>query len=65
MYLLAGSDDEVVTPEQLFALTRLAGTQPEHLRHEVVPSTHLGLFMGKRTLEEYWPRIAGWLNAEL
>lgn len=65
MYLLAGSDDEVVTPEQLFALAPLVGTPPQHLRHEVAPSNHLGLFMGKRTLEEYWPRIADWLNAEL
>lgn len=64
MYLLAGSADEVVAPEQLFALARLAGTQPNHLRQEVAPSNHLGLFMGKRTLEEYWPKIAGWLNAQ-
>jgi poly(3-hydroxybutyrate) depolymerase len=65
MYLLAGSVDEVVTPEQLLALAPLVGTQPEHLRHEVAPSNHLGLFMGKRMLEECWPRIADWLKAEL
>jgi len=23
---------------------------------------HLGLFMGKRTLEEYWPRIVRWMR---
>jgi poly(3-hydroxyalkanoate) synthetase len=62
MYLLAGSADEVVAPEQLLAVERLVGTQPEHLRHEVAPSNHLGLFMGKRTLEEYWPRIVRWLK---
>jgi poly(3-hydroxybutyrate) depolymerase len=62
MYLLAGSEDEVVAPEQLLALVRLVGTPPEHLRHEVAPSNHLGLFMGKRTLEEYWPRIVRWLK---
>jgi hypothetical protein len=61
MYLLAGSADEVVAPEQLLAVERLAGTQPEHLRHEVAPCNHLGLFMGRRTLEEYWPRIVRWL----
>ena len=63
IYMLAGSADEVVAPEQLLALERLVGTPPEHLRHEVAPSNHLGLFMGKRTLEEYWPRIARWLKA--
>jgi poly(3-hydroxybutyrate) depolymerase len=63
MYLLAGSADEVVTPEQLFAVERLAGTRPQHLRHEVAPCNHLGLFMGKRALEEYWPGIVRWMKA--
>jgi poly(3-hydroxybutyrate) depolymerase len=62
MYLLAASADDVVAPEQLLAVARLVGTPPEHLRHEVAPCNHLGLFMGKQTLEEYWPRIVHWLN---
>lgn len=62
IYLLAGSADEVVAPEQLLAVERLVGTRPEHLRHEVAPCNHLGLFMGKRTLEEYWPRIVRWIK---
>jgi len=62
MYLLAGSADEVVAPEQLLALERLVGTPPEHFRHDVAPCNHLGLFMGKQTLEENWPRIVHWLK---
>ena len=62
MYLLAGSADEVVAPEQLLAVKRLVGTRPEHLRHEIAPCGHLGLFMGKQTLEEYWPRIVRWMK---
>ena len=62
MYLLAASADEVVAPEQLLAVEQLVGTPPEHLRHEVAPCNHLGLFMGKQTLEEYWPRIVRWLK---
>src|SRR6478609_2442428 len=62
MYLLAGSTDEAVAPEQLLAVERLVGTPPENRRHEVAPCNHLGLFMGKRTLEEYWPRIARWMK---
>jgi poly(3-hydroxyalkanoate) synthetase len=65
IFLLAGSADEVVAAEQLFALERLVGTPPQHLRHEVAPGTHLGLFMGKRTLEEYWPRIVRWMQDPL
>jgi poly(3-hydroxyalkanoate) synthetase len=63
IYLLAASADEVVAPEQLLAVERLVGTRPE--RYEVAPCNHLGLFMGKRTLEEYWPRVVGWLKAPL
>lgn len=33
MYLIAGRDDDVVAPQQLFALTRLAGTPPESLHY--------------------------------
>jgi hypothetical protein len=62
MYLLAGSADEVVVPEQLLAVERLVGTQPEHVRHEIAPCNHLGLFMGKGTLEEYWPGIVRWMK---
>lgn len=65
IYLLAGSADEVVTPEQLFALARLVGTKPECLRQEVAPCNHLGLFMGQRTLEEYWPPIVHWIKEPL
>ena len=62
MYLLAGSADEVVAPEQLLAVERLVGTPPEFIRHEIAPCNHLGLFMGRRTLEENWPRIARWMK---
>jgi poly(3-hydroxybutyrate) depolymerase len=62
VYLLAGSADEVVAPEQLLAVERLLGTPPGYLRRDVAPGDHLGLFMGKRTLEEYWPRIVRWLK---
>jgi poly(3-hydroxybutyrate) depolymerase len=62
MYLLAGSDDEVVAPEQLFALVRLAGTPPENISCERVLSDHLGLFMGKRVLEQHWPDIVRWMK---
>jgi poly(3-hydroxybutyrate) depolymerase len=62
MYLLAGSADEVVAPEQLLAAERLVGTRQGYFRHEVAPSDHLGLFVGKTTLEEYWPRIVRWMK---
>jgi poly(3-hydroxybutyrate) depolymerase len=63
IYLLAGSADDVVAPEQLLAAERLVGTPPELFRHEVAPCDHLGLFMGKGTLEDYWPRIVRWIKS--
>jgi poly(3-hydroxyalkanoate) synthetase len=62
MYLLAGDADNVVAPQQLLGVTRLVGTRPNDLCQEIAPANHLGLFMGKRTLEEYWPDIAGWMK---
>lgn len=62
IYLLAGSADDVVAPEQALALQRLVGTAPEALCHQVAPCNHLSLFMGRRTLEEYWPAIVRWLK---
>jgi poly(3-hydroxyalkanoate) synthetase len=62
MYLLAEDAREVVAPQQLFALTRLAGTRPENLRCELASADHLGLFMGKRVLEEHWPGIVRWIR---
>jgi poly(3-hydroxybutyrate) depolymerase len=62
MYLLAGSADTVVAPEQLLAVERLVGTRPESLRHAVAPCGHLSLFMGRRTLEAYWPGIVRWMK---
>jgi poly(3-hydroxybutyrate) depolymerase len=63
MYLLAGSADDVVAPEQLLAVERLVATPPGHLRHEVAPCNHLALFMGRQTLEECWPRIVRWMRS--
>lgn len=62
IYLLAGNADDVVAPEQLLAALRLVGTRPEALCHRVAPCNHLSLFMGRRTLEEYWPGIVRWMK---
>jgi len=62
IYLLGGTCDDVVAADQMLAARRLVGTRPEDLRHEVAPSSHLGLFMGRQTLDDSWPRIARWLK---
>ena len=61
LYLLAARDDELVAPAQLFAAERLVGTAPHDLRKATAPCRHLGLFMGKRILQEVWPGVVRWL----
>jgi poly(3-hydroxyalkanoate) synthetase len=61
LFLLAARRDELVTPPQLFAVERLVGTPPHHIRKLTADCRHLGLFMGKRILREVWPDIVDWL----
>jgi poly(3-hydroxyalkanoate) synthetase len=63
LFLLAARDDEFVAPGQLLNAARLVGTPGGDRREAVVTGSHLSLFMGRRTLSETWPRIAGWLKA--
>ena len=64
VFLLAGSDDEIVPAEQAMATAPRLGTPAADIERAVVPSSHLGLFLGSRTLATAWPRIADWLREE-
>ena len=57
LYLLAARDDEVVAPAQLFAAGRLVGTPAECLETALAPCRHIGLFIGRAVLEEFWPKV--------
>ncbi len=61
LYLLAGRDDDITTPEQVLNAARLVGTPADQIRQETVAGGHIGLFMGARTLSEHWPPIARWI----
>jgi polyhydroxyalkanoate depolymerase len=63
MYLLAGLDDDITTPEQVLNAARLVGTPADQIEQKTVPGGHIGLFMGARTLSEHWPPIARWIAA--
>jgi poly(3-hydroxybutyrate) depolymerase len=55
--LLAGTTDHITPAAQVFALAEHASTPPQHVRRELVPGGHLGLFMGHRSLYEHWPPV--------
>ena len=65
LFLLAAHDDELVAPLQLLAAAHLVGTEPCDRPEMTVPGRHLGMFMGKRILENVWPEIVNWLNETL
>lgn len=64
VFLLAGTDDEIVPAPQAMATALRLGTPEALIERAIVPSSHLGLFLGGQSLATVWPRIAGWLQAD-
>lgn len=62
-YLLAGEADDITAKEQVFEAERLLGTPKDKIVKVLAPGGHVGLFMGSRTLREFWPAIARWIAA--
>lgn len=65
LYLLAGRDDELVHPAQLFAAADLVCAPKSCIETAVAPCSHLSLFLGARTLAQEWPQIGQWLTRAL
>lgn len=63
VYLLAGEQDDITTPEQVFNAASLLGSAPAGIERKLVPGGHIGLFMGANTLREAWPVIGQWIRA--
>jgi polyhydroxyalkanoate depolymerase len=63
VYLLAGAQDDITTPEQVLDAAKYIGTPKDRTLQKTVPGGHIGLFMGARTLREHWPLIARWIAA--
>jgi len=61
VYLLAGENDDITTKEQVFNATKYLGTPANKVTQSLAPGGHIGLFMGSRTLRDYWPKIARWI----
>jgi len=62
LFLLAGAHDAIAPPAQVFAAASLVAARESDIETAVAPCGHLALFMGQRTLNEEWPRIARWLG---
>jgi poly(3-hydroxyalkanoate) synthetase len=64
VYLIAGAEDDITTPEQVLGAANYVGTPREFVVQKTVPGGHIGLFMGARTLREHWPSIGAWIGAQ-
>jgi poly(3-hydroxyalkanoate) synthetase len=58
VFLVAGSEDHITPPEQVWALAEQVGTPFTQVHRSLVPGGHLGLFMGREALREHWIPIA-------
>ncbi|MGH2915310.1 MAG: alpha/beta fold hydrolase [Solirubrobacteraceae bacterium] len=55
--LLAGASDHITPPAQVFALAQHARTPRRQIVRDTCASGHLGLFMGRESLREHWPKL--------
>lgn len=63
MFLMAGERDDYAPPAQVLATAALVGTSRGDITQRIVPaSTHLGLFLGARTLRDEWPALVDFLS---
>jgi len=63
VYLLAGSDDDITTKEQVFDAERYLGTPKAQIIKKLALGGHIGLFMGLKTLRQCWPEVACWIQS--
>ena len=54
LYVIAGSEDHITPPDQIWALAELVSTPEDSISQRVVSGGHLGLFMGHEALREHW-----------
>ncbi len=63
LYLLAGANDHITPPPQVYALAEYAGTDPAEIARRETTGGHLGLFMGHEALGNHWAPVFGELAA--
>jgi poly(3-hydroxybutyrate) depolymerase len=61
VYMLAGDADDITPAAQVFNAENYLGTPKTDMAKKLVPGGHIGLFMGRKTLENTWPEISKWI----
>ena len=63
LFLLAGANDHITPPAQLFAAADAVGTSPDRILRRTSAGGHLGLFTGRQALTEDWPVLMAAVRA--
>jgi poly(3-hydroxybutyrate) depolymerase len=61
VYMLGGEADDITPPAQVFNAENYLGTPKTDMAKKLVAGGHIGLFMGRKTLETAWPEISRWI----
>ena len=61
VYMLAGDADDITPAAQVFNAENYLGTPKTDMTKKLVPGGHIGLFMGRKTLQDTWPEISKWI----
>jgi poly(3-hydroxyalkanoate) synthetase len=57
LFLLAGAEDHITPPAQVFAMADAVSTPAADVHKRSTSGGHLGLFMGREALRDHWPPI--------
>jgi poly(3-hydroxyalkanoate) synthetase len=57
LFLLAGAEDHITPPAQVFAMAGAVSTPKSKVVTRCTSGGHLGLFMGREALRDHWPPI--------
>jgi poly(3-hydroxybutyrate) depolymerase len=55
LILIAGEKDDITPTEQLFNIEHYV--KSEIINKYILPAGHIGIFMGKKMIDNYWPKI--------
>jgi polyhydroxyalkanoate depolymerase len=61
-YLLAGEQDDITPPAQVFNAEQRLGSGPKLIVKDLASGGHIGLFMGRTALDNNWTKIAAWIR---
>lgn len=57
LFLLGGEIDHITLPEQCLALGDYVSTPQTSITRHIAPGGHIGLFIGKKSLKDYWSKM--------